>query len=595
VQKDIGFGGVSGGMSSVLVALPQDAKDPAVFSTRFAGLQSALGVNILAPGPPIAWLAPAAHLRRKRGSAAALPHAPLWWAGDEWREFPDVSGASHVQTHPAYAPRRFEPPRHLGGLVRPVDAPLEVGPLGEDGHAAGVVRVLRALLCVQDGVLWARPWDGSEWRQCPHRFTFHLARTEAFEVCSGDWYVFLFRDRSNGVGGLEIVLLYSVLQNEWGPLVGPARTTAQGHAGEPPVRWRPVELGKVACVTPPALLRAWLLESTPDYLMLLSPVGRDGVQRSNNDVHSAIHFIGRSCEVVTHHMACSPSRLTMQRYDKYMLFVKDFDEHLEDQPDACLDDNWHPSYPRIAGWLVAAEDIAVPPLPIQLPDAREGFKACASSSGGSWSLALARGNIEELAPTYQLRMDTAPRVLLLEMGDVLRIWASRRVDDAFGVVYERHTLDGTKLIRHALGFQPIERSLLEVGAAGVAAPGAWALWVPDIQHVARVGPTEKIAFWRCAVMFEGEVSGLQALNPCAYEAPAEAVVEVSPLEVSPLCASWGACGRGSDDARGGAVVTGLPIFPELRWSEATFNRPEDHWLHPVGRDVAGHAPLGQLH
>lgn len=585
-------------LQNIVVPLLLPAEEPATFCTNYAKLQNAVGDDVLVPGQPVLWLAPLAHLRQEKGPLPALPHDPLWWAGTEWREFSEVLGAPHAQAHSAYEPRRFQPPLHSGGLFRPLELPGEMGPVPEAAtqglQRSSVMRAMRATLCQRtvegnlDGdELWACPTSvGGEWSRCPHQFPFQLARTEAFEVCDGDSYVFLFRDRAAGAGGLDTVMLYSVRRNEWLPLSGATRAVPGGHAGDPPVRWRPVEdrTSQQPCKWAP--LKAWLLESTPDNLVLLAPVSRDGVQRgTDSDVHTALHFVGSKGEVVSHHLACHPLQLTMQRYMDHILFVKDFEEHRQDQADACLDDNWHPSNMGIAGWLLSAEDVAVPPLIVHLPSAAEGW----SDTACSWSLVLARGNVEELAPSRSLRLDTAPRLYLLEAGASLRLWASRRVDDGYDTVLQRVTLDGMELVRHSLGFQELPDSCLELYEAN--AFGAWALWSPDLQHAARIGlKTRKLLFWRCAVTYAGKNQGLKASVPCAYRMATESRPYHSSVEVSPLHLGWRRCGLSSEVAQGGSAVTGLPNFPTLRWQEGDFRRPEDQWMHAVAKDACQHAP-----
>mmetsp|Transcript_62353 Transcript_62353/g.175834 ORF Transcript_62353/g.175834 Transcript_62353/m.175834 type:complete len:456 (-) Transcript_62353:107-1474(-) len=453
------------------------------------------------------------------------------------------------------------------------------------------------LLCERENgqALWARPLAGGEWRLCPLRLDFQVARTEAFEVCGGDRYVLLFRGRGAGGGGcLNSIVMFDLVRNEWLPLLGPTRSRPGGNVGEPPVRWRPVEIDPgVRCASHAPLL-AWLLESTPDYLMLLAPVSRDGVQRGTSDRHSAVHFIGHCGEVVSHHLPCSASRLTMHRYDGFFLFVKDFDEHPEGNANACMDDDWQPSYQGVAGWLLAAEDTAVPPMQISLPQARDGW------GGGSspWSLVISRGNLQEQALSHHMRQDTAPRLYLLEAGPVWRLWASRRIDDSFDTLYQRHTLDRPQLIRHSLTFSPLQQSELEVG--GDSAASSWLLWSPDLRHLARLLPTAaaggagKLAFWRCAVQFSGEGADTRALNPRAYAAAVDFAPHVSPVELLSLGKrGWDEPKLPMEDA-GGAVYTGLPCFPALRRGEGNFQRTQDWWIHPMGRDPASHVPLAIL-
>eukprot|EP00747_Dinoflagellata_sp_TGD_P222823 gnl/TRDRNA2_/TRDRNA2_94501_c0_seq1.p1 gnl/TRDRNA2_/TRDRNA2_94501_c0~~gnl/TRDRNA2_/TRDRNA2_94501_c0_seq1.p1 ORF type:complete len:620 (+),score=81.02 gnl/TRDRNA2_/TRDRNA2_94501_c0_seq1:96-1862(+) len=584
------------GTAMVPAPMPQDARDPAQYCTWLAGIQQAVGGgDIPVPGPPVLWLVPPTHLRRGKGPLPAPVYTPLWWVAGEWREFPDCSHAPHAQAHAAYTPRRFEP-MNKAGLLRVVSEPAEAGP--EDGHQrpygsrpVGVVSVLRMLLCERDGMLWGRPRMGAEWRRCPYRFEFQLALTEAFEVSGGDKYIFLFRSRASGVRCLDSVVLFDLRRNEWRLPVGPTRAAPGGHIGEPLVPWQRVEQAQPAAQP----MRAWLLESSADYLVLLAPVSRDGVQRGVDDVHSAVHFFGFDGEVVSHHMACRAMRLSAQRYDKHILFAKDFDEHnenwnpdlQEDQLGTYLNNDWHHSYRQVAGWLLSAENVSVPPMPVHLPSPEEGW-----NSDASWSMVLARGNLEELAPSYALRLDTAPRIYLLEAGSHLRIWASRRVDDATDVLYQRHLLDGPDLVRHALSFSLMQQEVLEIDSNDDFGP--WNLWSPDLRHLGHVGPDNIFGYYRCGIAFTGDPTDLRALHTRAYHAAAEAVSKVSAVDALCIGARWEGHELPAEDARNGAIALGLPCYPALRINEGTFHRTEDHWVHPIGRDPAQHVPLQLL-
>lgn len=590
--------------------LPFDAPDPAAYCTRAAAIQAATGDNVPVPCPPVLWLAPrSVHLRtaRREGKPEDLPHAPLWWTGGAWREFPTMAQARHSQAHAGYVPRKFEPPWRTGAMLRPVEAPLELG-LGQESFDTAAVppvfRLLQLLLCAPGSSLWARSVCGGEWCLFPHQLEFDMARSEAFEVQRGDRYVLLLRGRQTAsAGGLDTVLLFDRTRNMWLPPIGPTRSTASGHVGEAPVRWRPVD-GVWGTRATALSMKGWLLEATPDYLLLLSPVARDGVQRGPDDAHSALQFFGYDGEVVSHHLACNPRCLSVQRYDQFFLIAKDTHLHVGgEQGDAIMDDDWHPSYPRVAGWLLAADDASVPPLPIFLPSANTGFGASALGILGSaresteeptrWSLAIARGNVEEVATSQHMQQDNALRLFLLEDGPLLRIWASRRLDDAFDTLYQKHTLDGVQLVRHALDFMPLRASELEVGSAG----GSWLLWSPDLRHTARVavaGPgSGKLAFWRCAVAYEGETAALRAQRSRACRMAVHATTDISSMQLLPLIASqgWESCVLPQRDARGCSVVSGLPCFPVLRREEGCFAKVEEFWIHPMGRDTALLPPL----
>eukprot|EP00448_Togula_jolla_P042723 CAMPEP_0170569820 /NCGR_PEP_ID=MMETSP0224-20130122/766_1 /TAXON_ID=285029 /ORGANISM="Togula jolla, Strain CCCM 725" /LENGTH=560 /DNA_ID=CAMNT_0010892027 /DNA_START=76 /DNA_END=1754 /DNA_ORIENTATION=- len=533
--------------------------DPATFCVRVASMQRASG-KVPVPSPPVLWLArlPGPWLPQGK-SAPELPHAPLWWAGGGWREFSEASAALPA----AYAPRRFQPPWIRGaGLLRPLEAPGEAGP--DEGHAQAlgsgpstrVLRVLRMLICEWAGALWARPQVGGAWCQCPHSIAgLSIARLEAFEVCGGNEYIVLLHDtgaKESTRGTPSLVLTFSLTRNEWCPTAGATRAFAGRHGGEAPVRWRPVPGHRPSNPAPP--MHAWLIEATPDYLVLLSPVARDGAQRDGKDVHSALHFIGVSGEVISHHMAVSAKQLTIQRYDEHLLLFKDSERDADGDAD-CLDDDWNPSHQRVAGWLLSVKDVAVPPLPVFLPSAEEGWLAGASS----WSLALAWGCLEDFASSWHLRSDMAPRLYLLESGPMLRLWASRVVDEDYGTVLQRHSLDGKELLRHALTFAPLQQTLLEVDGHGLAAvetAPTWMLWSPDLRHAVRLRDREQASFWRCAgASRDGESSALKASATHARLASVGVAETISTAEVFPRSGDWDSCALPWEAAHGAEVVT----------------------------------------
>lgn len=582
--------------------MPFEAEDPATYCTRSGVLQRSVGADFPVACPPVLWLAPrTVHLRASReGLPEELPHAPLWWTGGCWRELQSDGGHAHAPS--AYAPRRFEPPWRAGGggLVRVTEClPLEdPGPLQDafgDGNPT-VLRVLNLLLSSPDGqTLWARRAVGGAWSRFPVDLpAFALRRTDAFEVAGGERYLLLLRGGGTA-GALDTVLLFDASRSEWLPPLPPTRPAGAGNTGEPPVRWRPVR----AAAGPGLWAQAWLLESSPDYVLLLAPVCRDGMQRiAADDPHSALHFVGQGGEVVSHHLACRASNLTAQRYDQFMVFVKDPHEHMPGREAACLDDEWHPSYTAISGWVLDVNDVSVPPLPAILPD-----EMLRSPQTSSWSLVLARGSLQELVTDSRLQQDMAPRLYLLEDGPMLRLWATRRVDEAFHAVFENHTFEGRRLVRSVLEFAPLGHSEVEIGGVG----GAWLLWSGDVRHTARLaraGPGGgRLAFWRCAVHFADAAASLRTMRPHATAAAAQAMpvragvcapsAGASPAQLlaHPGDFGWEACWDPSQNARNGAVVTGLPCFPTLRFEEGCFGRPEDFWQHPVSRDAVLLPPL----
>eukprot|EP00928_Gymnodinium_smaydae_P029745 TRINITY_DN22315_c0_g1_i1.p1 TRINITY_DN22315_c0_g1~~TRINITY_DN22315_c0_g1_i1.p1 ORF type:complete len:598 (+),score=89.37 TRINITY_DN22315_c0_g1_i1:47-1840(+) len=577
---------------------PGVAADPRALCEWLAAVQGGLRQDALAPGPPVLWMAPLpaqyARARDRIGDGSSrgpeLLLQPLWWAGSEWHELPDIGTSPHAVTQAAYAPRQYEPVWHRGGgLLRLTEDPLEVGP-GHEGitdHGGfqvgaqqphSVMRVLRLVLCHADGRLWARPQVGGHWELCPYELSdIQLVRTEAFEVCGGDRYVLLLRGAgARSVAG-SFVVCFDVKKNSWFCPIGASRAVGGRHCGEPPVRWRPVEARASSAKAP---LIACILEASSKWLTLISRVSRDGVQRSGaEDVHTAIHFLGCDGEVVTHHLACGMDRLTAQRYDDYVAIIKDVGEHPW-RESACMDDNWQASDGLVAGWLLSMEDVAIPPLEIHLPSHHE----CWSGGGCDWSVVLSRGCLAGAT------VDAAPRLYMLEIGDaVLRLWVSRRVDDAFGTRYQEHTLDGVRHVRHALSFDPLphtELTLPERSEPEVSSVGSLALWSPDLRHAVRAGGP-RLRFWRCALAFAGPgTADPRASAPRAHAAALMEKAVVSTAELMPMRPSWHGLGAPADICRGGSVVDGLPCFPTLRWGEASFQCPEDRWHQHIGRDAA---------
>jgi len=325
--------------------------------------------------------------------------------------------------------------------------------------------------------------------------------------------------------------------------------------------------------------------------VLLAPVRHDGAQRGpEEDSHTAVLFLGHAGETISHLLECSAADLVAQRYDAYFLFSREGAlGRADEQEEAGL----LPRGPEAAAWLLAAEDAAVPPLPVLLPAAGEGW-----SRGSGWSLAMVRGSLEEMAPSLSLRHDMAPRLYLLEEAPgALRLWCSRRVDDALCTLYERHSLDGRQLVRRALSFAPVPWGEVRLEPCGGAPRGAgWALWSPEVRHAAQVcGPSGgRLSFWRCGAAYEGTTLELQASRPRTCPSVAQ-VAGRAHLDELPLGRRGWAPGQlPAEDARGAAVVTGLPCFPKLQRSDGTFHRRKDWWVHPLGGDPTQLAPLSAL-
>eukprot|EP00929_Paragymnodinium_shiwhaense_P086693 TRINITY_DN47158_c0_g1_i4.p1 TRINITY_DN47158_c0_g1~~TRINITY_DN47158_c0_g1_i4.p1 ORF type:complete len:636 (+),score=79.35 TRINITY_DN47158_c0_g1_i4:90-1997(+) len=619
---------------------PGRAPDPATFCRRFCDFRQAVCADVPPAPSPVLWLAtPPSQLVPGDSGCTTLgapgQFQPFWWADGSWREFP-ATGKPHALTHSAYTPRRFEPAwRTGGGLLRPVAAPLEAGPEEGDaplysstvaagGSYAGVMRIMNLLLCEREGGLWARRHDGGRWVRCTQDVEFTLNRTEGFEVCGGERYVLVLR---SGRAGPDAIVTFDAVRHRWISPVSAARAKPGGHCGDAPVLWRPVE-GNFGVPTPrkPTELpfRGWLVEATSAWMVVLAPSARDGQQRgTTKDVHSAVHIFGQHGEVIVHQLECCLSRLTVQRYQGYLLFVKDSDAR-QFSGDDIMNDDWNPSQPRTAAWLLSAEDVAVPPLPVHLPQLNEGWSANAIG----WSLVLSRGCLE--APDDRTRRlgvegtctDSAPRLYLLEVGiSSMRLWVSRRVDDAHSTRFESRTLDGQRHLRRAFAFAPLLRgdldaeggqeeaaahaafgsagdgnrnlgcveSLMEDLGAGTeersATPIVPALWSPDLIHAARIencGGARRALFWRCAVVYAGEPVVFKAGALQAHAAVGEAETIISSAEVYPLKPRWGSVGAPSAICNGGTIVHDLPCFPTMRWGEADVHRPENsHWKRRI--------------
>jgi len=550
--------------------LPQHAADPVEYCQRSADLFCATGGLAPPQCSAAVWLAPSV---RKRPTPSSADAQPIWWMRGTWHTLPGPG------PHPTYTPRRFEP-QNRGGLLRFTESPMEAGP--EEGHqkqysgtSSGVVRLLGVLMCERDGALWARPQIGSEWRECPFAIAgLNLAKAKAFELCEGEKYVVLFPSSDTCEHGLSQVLLFDARLNRWSPPAGASRGGAG--AGRPPVEFRPVPGGAAK----PAPLHAWLIESTPQYVLLIAPVSRDGAQRGSTGAHSALHFIGLDAEVVSHHLHCNPERLTVQRYADHFLFAKDADVHPAERPDDCLDDDWQPDYPSIAGWLLAVENVAVPPLEILLPADRLTW----GQSPTDWSLGMARGAVEELAQSHHQKYDAHPRLYL--MDPEFRLWASRRVDDAFDTLYQRTTFDGPQLVRHGLSFELIEQD--EV----VGPEGNWDLWSLDLMWAARIGTrgaNARLCFWQCPVAFDTDITEARSLHNVAYNSMMTTVPNVSAVEASAVPGAWVGSALPADLANP-QVASGLPCYPAHHWHEGDFHHTDDVWRHPVGRDAAQLCP-----
>eukprot|EP00439_Symbiodinium_sp_Y106_P011738 s8868_g1.t2 len=309
---------------------------------------------------------------------------------------------------------------HFGLVLScPSPSPIEAGP-GEVCAPPGgseVSQLLKVLLCGRDGQLWSKPVVGGQWCPCPYGVHVNMSRIKAFELLGGDRYVFFFQDGHGGIcAGPDAVLMYDLQRNKWSPPTS-ARATRGGHQEE--VHWQPLcaaqsgePLKDDARVEK---LCAWILEASMDYVVLLAPVTRDGFQRGcHQEGHTALYFISHTGQELVHHLPCDLWRMTVQRYNDYVLFVKDFGDEALDFPDYPSD------HPFTAGWLLAADDWTASPMAVTLPTDHPDW------GGSAWSLVIARGALEE---TPDRRLDMAPRIYLIEEDAGLRIWVTRRIGE----------------------------------------------------------------------------------------------------------------------------------------------------------------------
>lgn len=448
----------------MLLAL--SGQDPAGFCTRADLLQRLGGCDFKVSSPPVLWVTPSGIKGQQCRTVPDL-ELPLWWAGGCWHPF------SQDKAPTAYTPRKFEPLWRCGSVLsHPAPSSIEAGPGEVAAHPQGckVMQVLRVLLCESQGRLWSRPVTGGEWRQCPYDLHLDAIQIKVLELSGGRRYLFLFQDLSGVPAGLETVLIFDVARNEWRPPT-PARATAPGHQEE--VNWQRLSGPRSA-----APLKAWLLEASMDYVILMAPVSRDGFQREpDKDTHTALYFLGCNGEEVIHHLPCVTAKLTVQRYDRYILLVKDFGDELLDYPEYPAD------YADTGAWLLRVEDWAAPPMAVLLPSDHLAW-GC-----GVWSMVIARGALEDRP---DLRLDMAPRIYLLEDDADLRLWTTSRIDglDSLGPSESRSQFHN--LINFPVG-------------ADEACPSqclgtSWSLWAPDLQFVARVS-NGKLWYWRCDVAY----------------------------------------------------------------------------------------------
>lgn len=565
-------------------SLPYDAEDPASFSSRLSLLQRAFANDVFLPGPPVVWLVDRyalADVEQQEGLSDAKSGNALWWAGGAWRHVPLPEDDLKVS---AFASVVYNPDWRHSSLLHPLPCPGEALPDGTRAPAdgSGVAQFLKVLVCNHQDGLWAKQDVGGAWSCCPFLLPEEYETVEAFEIENGDRY-YLVLVPEGGLGQEVTLLHYDVRRGQWLPAVGPARVLPYGHEGAPAEPWRATATS-LNGIGPSLPTKGWILECSATGMVLLTAVGVDGVQYgTEEDVHAAIHFIGDGGQVISHHLPCSAYQLTIHRYDSYVLFVKespDGEEGLAEEGDVA----------EVAAWLLSVDDVAVPPMPVVLPSPEEGWW------GGAWSIVLVRGSLQDSDLMSQLGLDMAPRLYLLEDGPFLRLWASRRVDEGLQELVEIQDFDGRHIIRHALSFQPLEHTVVEVGEEESSC--GWLLWSGDLRHAARIqGPGASLQFSRCGMSYEGKLKPFASVSKVAYAAPAEAQLDYSNIQAMGLekglwspKSNW----LPAEDARSNLLITGLPAFPVMRRAEGNFERPEDEWLHPIGATPEQIPPISLL-
>jgi len=451
-------------------------QDPAGFCTRADFLNQLAGPALGGvASPPVLWVAASGIKGPIQDPSLSGPDLPLWWAGGAWHQFSESKAAA------AYVPRKFEPPwRCASVLSHPAPTAIEAGPGDVAPGSTDVMQLLRVLLCQRGETLWSKPVTGGEWRECPYRVHLDARRVKALELLGGRRYLFLFQDTQGIPSGLDTVLLYDLPRNEWRPPTS-ARAIAPGHQEE--VHWQTMNGPRSL-----APLKAWVLEATMDYVVLMAPVCRDGFQRvPEKDNYTALYFIGCRGEEVIHHLPCMAQKLTMQRYNSHMIFMKDSGDELLDFPE------YPAEYVDTCAWLLEASNWAEAPMPVILPSDNAAW-GC-----GTWSMVISRGALEERP---DLRLDMAPRIYLLEDDADLRLWTTRRIDE-LGAGLQPPTFESRSHFHHLIHF-PMEPD--EVGPRCLG--GNWSLWTPELQFAARV-TGGKMWYWRCDVVYADSLTLLK--------------------------------------------------------------------------------------
>lgn len=333
--------------------------------------------------------------------------------------------------------------------------------------------------------MWTRPTTGGQWRRHAGG-TLDVPPTgvrdvKGFEMLDGEEYILVFDNT---------ILMRYVRRNM---MMAPVdERLLQGQS-----------------------LRGVIVESAPEYLMVLTRTNRQGVQTPDGRF-TALHFLGHRGQSITHALECDMNRLCVHRYAEHVMFVKDPDVHPR-SVDLWLDDDWHPDYAHHAGWLWSLENVSLPPLEVHLPP----------DVSDDWSICLARGGLgEDNAPNPSAESDRYFRLYLLD-GVKGSLWmTTRRVDDGYDTVFERPMYnvydetkcDGRQLARHALAFA-------EVPTDPVGGVMNSLLWSFDLSYVCRPNRTcDGCSYWQCSVGFDSVPARPHASHPVALSCPCATVV-----------------------------------------------------------------------
>ncbi|CAE7491548.1 unnamed protein product [Symbiodinium natans] len=218
--------------------------------------------------------------------------------------------------------------------------------------------------------LWSKPVVGGQWCCCLSGKQAPV-HTESTATSAESRYLFFFQDGHGGIcAGPDTVLMYDLQKNKWSPPTS-ARATRSGHQEE--VHWQPLSAAQSGEPLKAALIKAWILEASMDYVAW-APKCRTGLRNPQkcrdmksvrSEGHTALYFISCTGQELVHHLPCDMSRMTVQRYNDYVLFVKDFGDEELDLPD------YPPECPCTAAWLLVADDWTAGPMAARAPSCWE--------------------------------------------------------------------------------------------------------------------------------------------------------------------------------------------------------------------------------